>query len=483
MIRPFIAMLCVTLAATSEEAKPAPKYDAVSGSFSTRLDIERAGSASDWRSDQYLRVQIKPEEAPHLTIRGAVWAWQDLDGKEPETSPLRGLGDTYDSAVQVRPLYLYVEGEDLWGDSTLRVGRQRIEQSIAYSLVDGAYFNKRNEKWDWYAFIGTRGTLYDDSFRDPSAGAGVSVRPTTYTKLAVDTYYSAEARAGVDRPFYADFFRLRYPLAVPEDAYTRQVAFTATQRLGDHHQLYARYVLNDGASDEFRFAATGTFSKRSVAYEVAYIQRLNTVSDRSNDATGFYRVLGALDEYRDVSATLHVPFAERYAVSIEGQRHDASGDDSYNRDYSRYGIFLSGAKLWSESLDFRLGLARWDVDAGEGTWSLTGEATKRWGDTAFTLGADYAAYQDRYEAYRAAPYRIARGLVALIPGAFPGFYPLTRLADTGTVTTDEDIYTFYSRVKHDLSDAQSLWFKLTCQLDDGPDSPYWRAQAEYAIRF
>jgi hypothetical protein len=55
----------------------------------------------------------------------------------------------------------------LWGESTLRVGRQRIEQSVAYSLIDGAYFNKRNEKWEWYAFIGTRGTLYHENFHDP----------------------------------------------------------------------------------------------------------------------------------------------------------------------------------------------------------------------------------------------------------------------------------------------------------------------------
>jgi len=481
----FICMLvAASLGAPWVWAEDAPpKHDAVKGSLSTRLDVETAGGESDWRTDEYLRVEIKPEYAPRLSIRGALWSWQDLDGHEPENSPLRGLGDTYQAAVQVRPLYLYVQGEDLWGDSTLRVGRQRVEQSTAYSLVDGAYFNKRNEKWEWYAFLGTRGTLYDDNFADPALGAGVTVRPTSYTRLSVDTYYSQEGRESRDRPFYADLFGFSYPRAIPDDADTRQVAFTATQRLGDHHQLYARYLINDRESDEVRLAATGTFSKRQLAYDLSYSERLNRITDRGNDAGGFYRVLGALDEFRDLSGTLHIPFATRYALSLEGQRHDASGDDDYNRDYLRYGVYLHGAKLRDGHLDFRVGLARWDIDAGEGTLSLTGEVTHRWRKAALTLGTDYAAYQERLRVYNATPYRVARGITALVPGIFPGFFPLTRFLDERDVEIDEDVYSAYGKFAYAIDDRQSVWVKLTCQRDDGPDSPYWRVQAEYTIRF
>lgn len=460
-----------------------PAHDAVKGSLSTRIDVETAGGSADWRTDEYLRVEIRPEYARHLTIRGALWSWQDLDGHESETSPLRGLGDTYQAAVQVRPLSLYVQGEDLWGDSTLRVGRQRIEQSTAYSLIDGAYFNKRNDKWAWYAFLGTRGTLYEDNFADPSLGAGISVRPTGYTRLSVDTYYSQEGRAERRRPFYADVFGLSYPLAIPDDADTRQLAFTATQRIGERHQIYARYLVNDGESDELRLSASGTFAKRQYAYDIAYNERLNRVTDRGNDAGVFYRVLGALDEYRDLSATFHIPFATRYALSMEGQRHDASGDGDYNRDFTRYGIYLHGAKLREGHLDFRVGLARWDIDAGEGTLSLTGEVTHRWRKAALTLGTDYAAYQERLRTYNATPYRVARGVTALLPGVFPGFFPITRFIDVRDIEIDEDVYSAYGKFAYTLDDRQSVWLKLTCQRDDGPDSPYWRVQAEYSIRF
>lgn len=477
------AWLLVPLAAHADEPSAnAATHDAVRGSFSTRLNVETAGGESDWRTDEYLRLEIQPEYAPHLTIRGAVWSWQDLDGHEPETSSLRGLGDTYDAAVQVRPLYLYVQGEDLWGASTLRVGRQRIEQSVSYSLVDGVYFNKRNDKWEWYAFLGTRGTLYEESFQDPSAGAGVAVRPTSYTRIALDTFYTAEGRDRVRRPFYADWFSLRYPVAIPDDVDTRQLALSLRQRIGEQHQFYARYVINAGESDEIRAALTGTFGKRRVAYDLSYVQRLNTVTDRGSDAGSFYRVLGALDRYRDVSAAVHVPFGEHFALSVEGQLHDASGDD-YNRDYGRYGLYLSAAKLWRESLDFRAGVSRWDVENGEGTWALTGEATKHWAKAAFTLGTDYAVYQDRIEVYNANPYRLSRAVVAFFPGLFPGFYPLARLTDVRTVETEEDIYSIYGKFAYELNKQQSLWLKATYQIDDGPDSPYWRAQAEYTIRF
>lgn len=463
--------------------KDPPPHDTVSGSFSTRLDVETAGGESDWRTDQYLRLNIQPESTPKLSLHGALWMWEDLDGKEPADSPLRGLNDTYGGAVQARPLYLYAEGKDLWGDSTLRVGRQRIDESTGYSLVDGVYFSKRIDHWSLYAFAGTRGTLYGDSFQDPSVGAGAAFRPTAYTKLAIDTYYSTESRDAVDRPWYADLFGLSYPLAVPSDAFTRQVAFTATQRIGENHQLYARYMLNDGDADEFRLAATGSFTKQHIAYNVAYSQRFNEVTDRSNDSTGYYRVLGPLSEYRDLSANLSVPFATHYALTLEGQRHDSSGHNDYNRDYTRYGLFLSGGKLWNKSLDFRVGVSRWDVDGGTGTWSVTGDVTKRINKTALSLGADYAVYQDRYETYKPGPYNFARLVTAALPGSYPGFYPIVRFTDTGTITTDNNVYSLFGKIAYTLNDRESLWFKLTYQLDDGPDAPYWRAQAEYSIRF
>lgn len=491
MSRCAASLLLITLAALAraEEAakpwlpEPPVAHEAVKGSLSTRMDVETADGESDWRTDEYLRFEIQPEYAPKLTIRGAVWSWQDLDGHEPADSPLRGLGDAYQAAVQVRPLHLYVEGEDLWGKSTLRVGRQRIEQSLSYSLIDGAYFNKRNAKWEWYAFLGTRGTLYDDNFHDPAAGAGLSVRPTAYTRIALDTFYTAEDRAATRRPLYTDLLGFRYPLAVPDDVDTRQLALTINQRLGAQHQVYARYVLNDDESDEIRAALTGTFSKRNIAYDLSYMQRLTTVTDRGSDAGAFYRVLGPLDRYRDLAATLHVPLGEHFAVSIEGQRHDASGDDDYNRDYSRYGAFLSAAKLWNNSLDFRVGLSRWDVDEGAGTWGLSGEATKRWAKAGLTLGTDYSAYQERLRTYNAAPYRIGRAITFLLPGVFPGLYPVARLTSFRTIEIDEDVYTVYGRFSYDLNDRQALWMKLTYQLDDGPDAPYWRAQAEYTIKF
>jgi hypothetical protein len=161
------------------------------------------------------------------------------------------------------------------------------------------------------------------------------VRPTSvHASFALDAFYTRRSIAtGVRSSLLR---RLLSAFAIPwrflTTSYTRQLALHGyQQRIGEQHQFYARYVINDNESDEIRASrSTGTFSKRRIAYEVSYVQRLNTVSPIAavTTGTGFYRVLGELDEYRDL---------ERYAaralrritiaVSIEGQRHDASGDD------------------------------------------------------------------------------------------------------------------------------------------------------------
>jgi hypothetical protein len=57
------------------------------------------------------------------------------------------------------------------------------------------------------------------------------------------------------------------------------------------------------------------------------------------------------------------------------------------------------------------------------------------------------------------------------------------LFDEWAVETHENIYSVYMRGKWTLRENQDLNVGVTYETDDGPDSPYWRIKAQYAIRF
>lgn len=142
----------------------------IGGSFEAGIRAEWAGDDSDVDLSQTLRLNIAPPEYPRLHINGSLWMLEDLDSDEPRTSPLRDINDAYDSDVRVRLLHLYAELDDVWGKSTLRLGRQRIPEGVAWNLIDGAYFKKTMPRWDWYVFGGVRGSVYRDTHDDAALG-------------------------------------------------------------------------------------------------------------------------------------------------------------------------------------------------------------------------------------------------------------------------------------------------------------------------
>jgi hypothetical protein len=71
----------------------------------------------------------------------------------------------------------------------------------------------------------------------------------------------------------------------------------------------------------------------------------------------------------------------------------------------------------------------------------------------------------------------------LAPGILQGYNPLLLFYDHYTVQTHQNIYTVYAKTRWAVTKDQDLGAKLTFEEDDGPSSPNWRVQADYAIRF
>ncbi len=457
----------------------------VGGTFETGVDYERSSEDADIHLDQILRIEAAKPGQEKLKLRGSLWMTEDLDGDEDKDSALRGIDDSYDSSVRARLLYLYLESKAFGGDSTLRVGRQRILESPAYNRLDGLYFKKRLQRWDWYVFGGARASLYEDAHDDRAFGGGVSMRATARTRLSLDLYYGKDRYDSVPRRDLASILLGRsYPRKLDNEVTSTLVAFTVSHQLTPEHTLYGRYTFHDGDSDELQLSATGVFSARDVVYNVTYRRRLEVLEDRANDVTGFYRILGGYNEYDDVQGTLHVPLNQRYTLSLEGQLHLSSNDDEQtgNRDFQRLAAILNAEDL-KPGLDASVALEYWNVDQGAGSFAVTGEVAKEWEKLRLRVGVDYERFKDRVRYYRSGLANAERIAILLVPGLFPGYRPFIPAVDLAVRETHENVYSAYARLDYALNERSDIWAKLSLEEDDGPDSPYWRLRAVYSLRF
>ena len=422
--------------------------DWVSGTLDIGLDAamdspRRDGNGSnDIKFDQLLRLRIEPPKHEKMRVRTSLWMIEDLDGTEPTTSSFRSINDASRAAVEARLLSLYLEVDDVWGDSTLRLGRQRILEGVVYNRMDGAYFKQLRGNWDWYAFGGARASLYEDAHEDTSAGAGASVRLPTRTRVSLDYFYGEDDRRG------------------PSDVDADLISLTLRQQLGPYHSLFGRSTWHDGKLDEVQLSATGIFIAPEIVYSVAYRKRESVLIDRPVDINEFVHVLGELNEFDDLLATLDVPVTEKMTVTLEGQLHDADEAtlNTGNRDYNRFAAILSGDEV-AKGVDFSVVLEHWDADSAENAIIITGEVSKQWEKVKLTGGADYERFQDRITTYDA----------------------LTQSVEN--VTTHENIHSVFGRMNYTINEDRSVWFKVIYEKDDTSNSPYWRFRGVYSIRF
>lgn len=493
----FLRHLCLILllfpmkvlaeeAESPAELKPR-RWQGLSGGLDAGIDIQRSDHESDINLNQTLRLNFDPPNRPRLHFRGSVWLHEDLDSDEARYSVLRDINDASSADVRARLLYLYLDADDVWGDSVLRVGRQRILEGIAYNRIDGLYFQRQFARGDAYIFGGVRASLYDDAHDDPVFGGGADFRLDARTRVAMDWYYAQENRSRRDVVFrvpFSDFFRLNFPRRVKQEFQERAVALSVWRDIFENLRLYGRYVWKDGNGDELHLTASGHAPRWDLSYEVAFRSQLTRAGDQVNDLTSFFRVLGRFEPYYNVFAAIHRPISERTLLSIEAEFHDAENDDplSANRDYERFALILTREELFKNT-DATISVEHWSVTGGEGSFAVTGELRRRWERVELRVGADFERYEDRIVEYNDLPFLLDRARIALVPGTFPGFNPLVGLFDTRVVETHENIYSILTKLAWAVREDQGLTTELIYEQDEGPDSPYWRFKAEYSIRF
>lgn len=459
----------------------------ISGSFETGIDLQFDDRDEDINLNQTLRLTIDPPGVDWLRFRGSLWMHEDLDGDERRGSVLSDINDASRSNVRARLLYLYAEFEDLWGDSVLRLGRQRILEGVAYNRIDGAYFRQNHRLWNWYAFGGVRASIYEDSSDDPAVGGGIAYRPIPKLRLALDTFYAEDNRSLNDRVIrdpITSFLGLAFPRRVDDRVRDIALGLSIAYDVTSNVNLYGQYLWRDGNGDEVRVSATGFVPRFDLTYEFSFRSQLTAAGDSVNDLTNFFRILGRFEPFYNVLAAVHKPIGEKYLLSFEAEIHDSENDDplTANRDFERFAIIFSGEDLY-KGIEVSVALERWTVPGGEGTWSLSGEVSREWEKVEASFGVDFERYEDRFVRFNPLPGQLDRLGTLLLPGVFPSFAALVPLLDTTVVETHENIYTVFSAVRLTIRENQELSTRLTFEDDDGPDSPYWRLRAEYRLRF
>lgn len=470
---------------------PLKTADWLSGYFEIGMDADFARRDSDIDLYQNLRLRVDPPKLERVRFDAAFWLNEELGPSGSRGNVLRDINDSTDAAIRLRVPHLYMEVDDLWGDSTLRVGRQRIREGVAYSRIDGLYFKQSWARWDWYVFGGARASLYeDDFFDDPVYGGGVSYRPRRGTRIAFDTHH-AEERHYRHTPLVRgriphlvetlrgrDFTRRESRLAVD-----RLYTFSFWQDLGDLHRLFGRYTVRDGRSDELIVDLTGSGLPWGISYQLTYRGRFQEVKNAVTDLAFFYRVQGTYERYDNILAAVHKAITERLSLSLESEFMESGGNSAYAgpRDFQRYAAVLA-MKDARPGLDFSVGLHRWVVQGGESLWSVNGEVKKAWKQFEVVAGLDFQRYQDVLVRYDPNDFVFYRGLFYSPSDPF-GRRAGVPLTDQWAAKTRENVYGVYSRFRWDIDERQALRTSLRYEEDDGRQSPYWRLQTEYSIRF
>lgn len=437
-------LLLISALSVAEDTEPTLWTEGISGELELGLFAGLADQDSDVTIDQYLRLNIDPPKHERLHIRTTLWLNQDLDGRESPSSAFRGLNDTSSTWITTRVFSLYMEVESEHDDSRIRLGRQRITDGVAYNRIDGVYFNTRQQDFNFYAFLGARASVYENSHEDVSTGAGVSWLSMPDTRVSLDVFYGDDERRRYDSD------RIKATLT----------SLSIHHALAAQHYLFGRATWYEEHLDEYRLNAQGVVDEDKLLYTLSYRKRESTLAERPTDFPQFYYVVGELNGYEDVQGVISVPINKRIDVGMEAQMHDAENSSlsSGNRDYDRYGLSLDVREIagW---FDAYVILELWDADEGESEKTISGEVSRQWVSTRVALGVDYDRFQD-----------------SIIQ------YDLTD-PDGFVVKSRDDIYSLYVKMKHDINESQSLRIRASVEDDDSVDAPLWLFRAHYTYRF
>jgi hypothetical protein len=183
--------------------------------------------------------------------------------------------------------------------------------------------------------------------------------------------------------------------------------------------------------------------------------------------------------------SLHKPVLDWITVSLEAELRDVQGSErrANDPDFFRYGASVHFEDFWW-ALDADISTEKWDVEGAEEGWSINAELSRPFGDHEFTVGAGYENYTDEWFAYNFFPnWRNQLRIVAVGGSPVLNNNFTVNLRDVKRIEDHMDIYSVFAGWQWDINESHDVNARISYEIDDTSESPYWQIRAGYRFKF
>jgi len=409
-----------------------PKAEAIGTPYEVTGDLEfrYIGRWTDGWHDHdlfgYTRVDIGDPHEKLFTAHFEGSAAVDLDRNRSADNPFLSIEDTYNGDVTGRLYAAHLDLNSVEGNPVgdafqlVRLGRQILYQTPETLFVDGLLVRTVPAEsalgLTAEAMVGVPNHLFESSSKgDTTYGAAVTVQPWLATEVRFDYLHVDDEYLGTtDRN---DLFGARW-----------------TERFGQSVYLAAHMNMLESDPRDLGVHLSWTPVDDDLSIVTRYTALLSDQTRRSIDLDYFTTVMGTYYSYHQYELFVHKGFADQ--LSLDGgvqfrELATSANQGTFNHEFRRYyfGPTLSG---WpGESTELSLLAEYWDAS----------------GDKFSTLSFDVSQ-------------TLAESWKCSIGTSFDLFRYDALLAQE-----DENVYVYYARLRHDLSDSVQL--RARFEFEDG----------------
>ena len=416
--------------AADSDSEPDPESGAdsipVRGSFSTRYRLRWTGSDSDQDLFSVLNLEIgdpgRQAVTGYVLARGSA----DLDGNRENDGffVFDGIDDTFDTAVNGRLYYAYVDYHRLEGFDIVRFGRQNIVETPEVAYFDGirlqtAPYGDLDLRFGAYGGLSTH--IYESSNDgDYLVGSYAEARPLE------------GARARLDWMFARDDERFSTSESTNDN---HLLSIGWWQQVAEGVQLHGAYSWLEDSPRDLLLRGDVYDADSDLRFRASYFRLLTTQRDLALEFDPFYALLLEQEPYNQVDALVSKGFGDHFGidVGITARQLDDDGDvGPNNREFERYYVTPSVYDVLLDGLTASVTFDKWDdSDNDIETWGfdVSQKLDERWTASAGT------------------------------------FYSLYKF-DIGTASEREDVRTYYIRFDWDVRDDLRLDVDYQYEEDD-----------------
>lgn len=402
----------------------------VHGFLTTRYRMRATGDTKDHDAYLYLGLDSGDPLGHKITAHLLSRATLDLDGEQDTRGfyAFDSITDSYDSSLNGRIYYGYVDFHRLGFIEKLRLGRQLIYEAPEVAYFDGIRVDtemlRSYRKLQFGFYGGVPVHLYESSPRgDALLGAYFQARPWTGGRVRLDYLYAQDDTASTtNRDHY-------YSLGI-------------WQTLSERVNLNARYSRINGVDRDLLLRGTYLDAETDLRVQASVNFLFSTQRDLAIEFDPYFASALEYDPYWQARVSLYKGWTKHFATELGAdirQLMDDEDEGAYNHAFTRSYVTL----LWPELTMFK---RRLDVDITGEMWDS--EQNRDY----FSIGTDV-------------DYQIHKKLKASI-GTAHSLYKY----DYYLNIERDHVQTYYARMRYEA--AKNVRFDLSYEFEDDDFQDY-----------